>query len=78
MVTVRTSTTPLSTVSVTPDPLSLVPFGMRNSADSDLNGRIDLVELTRVIDLYNTRNGTTRTGQYRVQAGTEDGFAAGP
>lgn len=37
-----------------------------------------LFELTRVIELYNTRSGTTRTGRYHVQAGTEDGFAAGP
>ncbi len=42
------------------------------------DGMIDLFELTRVIELYNTRAGTVRTGRYRVQAGTEDGFAAGP
>jgi hypothetical protein len=33
---------------------------------------------TRVIELYNVRSGTTRTGAYHVQAGTEDGFAPGP
>jgi hypothetical protein len=49
-----------------------------HSADSDRDGRISIFELTRVIELYNYRNGTTRTGQYRVQSGTEDGFAPGP
>jgi hypothetical protein len=48
-----------------------------HSADSNRDGQIGLSELTRVIDLYNTRAGTTRTGQYHVQAGTEDGFAPG-
>ena len=37
-----------------------------------------LLELTRGIELYNYRVGTARTGQYRVQPGTEDGFAPGP
>jgi hypothetical protein len=49
-----------------------------HSADSDRNGSIGLNELTRVIQLYNFRVGTTRTGDYRVQAGSEDGFAPGP
>jgi len=31
-----------------------------------------------VIELYNYRSGTTRTGQYKPQAGTEDGFTPGP
>ena len=42
------------------------------------DGKIDLFELTRIIELYNTRSGTVRTGRYHVQGGTEDGFAAGP
>jgi hypothetical protein len=42
------------------------------------DGRFSLIELTRVIELYNCRAGTTRMGQYHVQAGTEDGFAPGP
>lgn len=42
------------------------------------DGSIDLFELTRVIELYNYRSGAARTGQYHVQAGSEDGFAAGP
>lgn len=49
-----------------------------HSADFNHDGKISLVELTRVIELYNYRSGTTRTGQYRSQAGTEDGFMAGP
>jgi len=49
-----------------------------HSADTDKDGKLSLVELTRVIELYNTRAGTTRTGQYHVQAGTEDGYAPGP
>lgn len=49
-----------------------------HSADENHDGAISLLELTRVIELYNYRSGTTRTGQYHVQAGTEDGFAAGP
>jgi hypothetical protein len=49
-----------------------------HSGDSDRNGKISLFELTRVIELYNTRSGSSRTGAYHVQAGTEDGFAPGP
>jgi hypothetical protein len=49
-----------------------------HSADTDKDGKIGLVELTRVIELYNYRVGTSRTGQYHVQAGTEDGYAPGP
>ncbi len=60
-----------------PDPLTVARVTF-HSADSDGNSRISLLELTRVIELYNTRNGTTRTGCYVLQAGTEDGFAADP
>jgi hypothetical protein len=49
-----------------------------HSADSNRDGRINLLELTRLIEFYNYRSGTTRTGQYRAQANTEDGFASGP
>ena len=49
-----------------------------HTADLDRNGRISLIELTRVIELYNTRNGTNRTGYYTVATGaSEDGFATG-
>ena len=63
----------------------VVPLVRAHSADTSngeagtlRDGRIELLELTRVIELYNFRAGTSRTGAYRVEAGTEDGFAAGP
>ena len=49
-----------------------------HTAESSRDGKISLLELTRVIELYNYRSGTTRTGQYKPQTGTEDGFAPGP
>ncbi len=58
-----------------PDPLTAM---IRHSADTDRDGRIGLFELTRVIELYNARNGTIRTGRYLVRADTEDGFAIDP
>ena len=60
-----------------PDPLVVRNVSFHN-ADSNRDGRIDLLELTRLIELYNYRSGTTRTGHYKLQAGTEDGFAPGP
>jgi hypothetical protein len=56
-----------------PDPLIVGP-ATYHAADTDHNWRLSLLELTRVIELYNTRNGTVRTGCYAVQAGSEDGF----
>jgi hypothetical protein len=50
---------------------------LTHSADTNTDWRISLIELTRVIELYNTRNGTSRTGEYHCEAGTEDGFAPG-
>jgi hypothetical protein len=55
-----------------------VTLAQYHAGDSNRDGKFSLLELTRVIELYNYRSGTTRTGQYRVQAGTEDGFAPGP
>ncbi len=49
-----------------------------HSADTNQDFSFNLLELTRVIELYNTRLGTTRTGRYRLQTGTEDGFASDP
>jgi hypothetical protein len=49
-----------------------------HDADTSRDGQISLFELTRVIELYNTRSGSSRTGQYRVSSGTEDGYAPGP
>ena len=60
-----------------PDPLVIRSASM-HSADVNRDGRIGLLELTRVIELYNYRSGTARTGQYHIQSGTEDGFGTGP
>ncbi len=57
---------------------AVVTLPRYHSGDTDLNGKLSLVELTRVIELYNVRSGTTRTGAYHAAAGTEDGFAPGP
>jgi len=66
-----------------PDPATpfttAVALERYHSADTiPRDGRIHLPELTRVIELFNTRSGATRTGAYHVQTGTEDGFAPGP
>lgn len=58
-----------------PDPLIIAPSSTLHAADTSGDQRIDLFELTRVIELYNTRNGSVRTGAYRIDAGGEDGFA---
>ena len=57
-----------------PDPGRILRY---HHADFDGDGQINLPELLRVIELYNTREGTRRTGRYRVQAGTADWFAPG-
>ncbi len=50
-----------------------------HSADtSPADGALNLVELTRVLELYNTRTGTVRTGRYVAAAGTVDGYAPDP
>jgi uncharacterized delta-60 repeat protein len=49
-----------------------------HTADTNRDGRIGLVELTRVIELYNVREGTQRIGRYRIYPGSEDGFAPDP
>ena len=61
------------TMMVKPDPLS-VSAALYHSADTGRDLRIGLVELTRVIELYNTRIGTARTGCYKIESGSEDGF----
>lgn len=58
-----------------PDPLVL---RFRHSADTDQDNKISLGELLRVIELYNTRFGTSRTGRYRDQSDSPDGFATDP
>ncbi len=53
-------------------------LSQHHSADSNRDGKLGLLELTRVIELYNYRSGGSRTGQYKFRAGTEDGFESGP
>jgi hypothetical protein len=54
------------------------PLTRYHSADTNQDGKVSLLELTRVIELYNFRVSGARTGQYRIASGTEDGFAPGP
>jgi hypothetical protein len=70
-----TSAAGISQVMATPDPLTLSEATAFHSADTDSDFRINLSELLRVIELYNTREGTTRTGGYRNDGTTNDGFA---
>lgn len=63
-------------MAVTPAPLIIAMGAHPHAADINGDFRLSLLELTRVIELYNTRNGTVRTGAYRVGSGTEDGFTA--
>lgn len=59
-----------------------VALARLHDADTDRNGRLDLAELTRLIQLYNARQGTTRTGEYHPRADGEpasvDGYTPGP
>jgi len=57
------------------DPLVLKAGPRFHSSDTNRDSKIDLQELTRLVELYNTRAGTVRTGVYRVKADSEDGFA---
>jgi hypothetical protein len=79
LMTIRGSDASSLAVLAKPDPLVVERSRTgTHSADSNQDGRISLLELTRVIELYNTRTGSVRTGEYRAQEGTEDGFAGGP
>ena len=60
---------------VPPDPLVMSEAPAFHTADTSQDFKFSLTELLRVIELYNTRFGTTRTGRYKVENGTEDGFA---
>jgi uncharacterized delta-60 repeat protein len=66
---VNTVTSPVRVLTALPD---------FHSADTNRDHRLSVAEVTRVIQLYNYRSGATRTGDYHVQSGTEDGFAPGP
>ncbi len=56
---------------------AVVSLNRYHTADTNRDGKVSLLELTRVIELYNYRSGGSRTGQYRRQTGTEDGFEPG-
>ncbi|GAB5562729.1 MAG: hypothetical protein SynsKO_43760 [Synoicihabitans sp.] len=73
-----TSAAGTSQIMATPDPLVLSEAAEFHSADTSGDFRISLSELLRVIEIYNTRLGTTRTGRYKVDETTTDGFAPDP
>jgi hypothetical protein len=62
---------------ITSAPRSIFMLPDYHSADTNRDGRIDIVELTRVIQLFNHTVANVRTGEYRTQADTEDGYAPG-
>ena len=75
------SSVPRSAATTIPEPgsaTSALAGTAPHSADNNEDFRFSLSELTRVIELYNTMNGSTRTGGYRLEATSEDGFAADP
>lgn len=74
----RDGVNPEQSIAITPSPLVIAPAPPHHSADFNRDFQLDLSELLRVIELYNTRFGTTRTGHYQVQDGSEDGFATNP
>jgi hypothetical protein len=76
VVTLRTGDSPMIVLGL-PDPLVVWRL-TTHSADTDCNNRISLFELTRVVELYNTRNGNERTGCYQYDPNGEDGFAPDP
>jgi len=57
---------------------AIVTLTKYHAADSDHDGKLTLTELLRVIELYNFRSGSVRTGQYHLFADSEDGFDPGP
>lgn len=61
-----------------PEPLRLVPLEQFHSADTNGDNLLELNELLRVIELYNTRNGSERTGRYQLQPDSGDGFSSDP
>lgn len=73
LVSLRLESNPLQLLAK-PDPL-MVRRTVLHSADTSGDGKLSLFELVRIIELYNTRNGTTRTGSYKIDLAGEDGFA---
>lgn len=73
----RISGTELDTM-VNPDPLTVPVAPATHDADFDQDNKFSLSELLRVIELYNTKEGTKRTGIYHPDGDGVDGFATGP
>lgn len=73
MVSAVTATETIETLA-SPDPLKLSPHGKYHDGDHDHDHRISLAELLRIIEFYNAREGTQRTGSYRVDISRPDGF----
>lgn len=63
---------------ISKDEKHMALFPRYYSADSDRDGAVSLAELLRVIELYNTRTGTQRTGRFILDDSTSDGFAPNP
>ncbi|GAB5558937.1 MAG: hypothetical protein SynsKO_05840 [Synoicihabitans sp.] len=63
---------------VQPEPLVIPEAPSHHLADTNEDFKFGLTELLRVIELYNTRDGTVRTGKYHINESTVDGFATGP
>jgi hypothetical protein len=64
-----------------PDSRDLAEGGLpprHHSADTNQDGQLSLSELLRVIEIYNTRAASTRTGRYRIDPTTQDGFSPDP
>ena len=49
-------------IKATPNPLTVEPRALQHAADINWDWKLSLSELTRVIELFNYRSGTTRTG----------------
>lgn len=49
-----------------------------HAADMDFDGRINLSELLHVIEFYNQRDGSIRSGRYHLDVASPDGFSSGP
>lgn len=64
------------------NPLQLAPIptplSAFHSADINRDGIISAGEYNRVLELYNYRSGTVRTGEYHTDASVYGGYAPGP
>jgi hypothetical protein len=65
---------PVESILATPSPLSVDMSNIFHSADEGHAGSLNLSDLTRVIELYNTHAGSVRTGCYLTDEASEDGF----